>query len=858
MRRYIIFFIILFLQFLSFSEIQSRNTFFTKASKTTDIPGNPAYCLAVHNVGKINLTVQNNGVLGLYSIYGQSYQDCFTGEQIDYGLEFPKGTKLENLYYSTLWVGAILDDDTVVTTGLDGWNNDGREFHPEEAPDGKMIFRSIIDPEAPEFEGAVSEQDFIAEYTDTLRGVSHDFFYSRPHRPLYLKVKQKSYAWSYPYAEDIVLVDYEITNIGASNLHDVNIGLFVDANIGFNNGYWNDDISGYLETIPVELNCGTFEDTINVGWTADNNGDPINGKFIVELGVDEPSFLILRKSAPHFIGTRILRTPEENLKKSFNWWVSNYDKKYDFGPMSLANFRDFGTGGMGTPEGDKNKYYIMSNGEIDYNQNLIGTIKDYHNSWYVPGRYTSMKIGRGANTKYVMSYGSFDLPSTVTVNFTVAFIGGEDLHKLPLNGSNIYTKPELYYSNLDFSDMGENARWAGWVYDNPGVDTDGDGYYGKFRVCATESTEVSGRWIVSDADTFFYEGDGVPDFRGAAPPPAPSVKIIPVVGGLKVRFNGHFSERSRDFLTGEIDFEGYNIYMARDERKSSYALVATHDRENYDKFVWSRYYKGGKYVLYDAPFTIEELRCLYGDSCNDMNFNPNNYGIGNLFRVADSSFYFAPHGGNTNRGGINTPIKRVYPEMEPIPLKTDLTTLDDSCFTEDGYLKYYEYEYVIENLLPTIPYYVSVTAFDVGSPKSDLDILETSIDQDAKVYYPLADTDQVEGDDLKVYIYPNPYRIDGNYRRKGYEGRNDIRPSYRVRKLHFANLPPKCTISIFSLDGDLIRELDHDEDPFSPNSRHHDWNMISRNTQEIVSGLYYWTVEDSGGQVQMGKLVVIM
>ncbi|MEA1980453.1 MAG: hypothetical protein U9N54_05720, partial [candidate division Zixibacteria bacterium] len=307
-----------------------------------------------------------------------------------------------------------------------------------------------------------------------------------------------------------------------------------------------------------------------------------------------------------------------------------------------------------------------------------------------------------------------------------------------------------------------------------------------------------------------------------------------------------------------IDFEGYNIYMARDERKSSYALITTHDRENYDKFVWSRYYHGGKFVLYDAPFTIEELRCLYGDSCNDMNFNPNNYGIGNLFRVADSSFYFAPHGGNANRWGINTPIKRVYPEMEPVPLKTDLTTLDDSCFTEDGYLKYYEYEYVIENLLPTVPYYVSVTAYDVGSPKSDLDILETSITQNAKVYYPLADTDQVEGDDLKVYIYPNPYRIDGNYRQKGYEGRNDIRPSYRVRKLHFANLPSKCTISIFSLDGDLIRELDHDEDPSSPNSRHHDWNMISRNTQEIVSGLYYWTVEDSKGQVQMGKLVVIM
>lgn len=858
MRIFIVFFTILVLQFLSSSEIQSRNTFTAKAGKATDIPGNPDYCLAVHDIGKMKLTIQNNGVLGLYSVFGQSYQDCFTGDEIDYGLEFPKNTKLENLYYSTLWVGAVLDDDTVVTTGLDGWNNDGREFHPGEAPEGGMIFRSIIDPDALEYDGAVSEQDYIAVYTDTLRDVSRDFYYSRPHRPLFLEVKQKSYAWSYPYAEDIVLIDYEITNIGVSNLSDVYIGLYVDANIGFNNGYWNDDITGYLETAPVELNCGIFKDTINVGWTADNDGDPINGKFIVELGVDEPSFIILRKSAPHFIGTRVLRAPEGNLKKSFNWWVSNYDSKYDFGPMSLLNFRDFGTGGMGTPEGDKNKYYMMSNGEIDYDQQMIGTVKDYHNNWYVPNRYTAMRVGKGANTQYLMSYGPYDITTTQTINFTVAFIGGEDLHQVVNNGAYVYLRPDRFYSNLNFSDLSENARWAGWIYDNPGVDTDGDGYYGKFRVCAIDSTIVLGKWVVSEADTFFYEGDGVPDFRGAAPPPAPSVKIIPIVGGLKVRFNGHLSERTRDFLTGEIDFEGFNIYISRDDRKTSYALITTADRENYDKFVWSRYYRGGKYVLYDAPFTKEELRCLYGDSCNDLNFDPYNYGIGNPYKIADSSFYFAPHGSNASRWGVNTPIKKVYPNMEPIPLKTNLDTLDENYFTEDGLLKFYEYEFIIDNLLPTIPYYVSVTAYDVGSPRSDLDVLETSIEQNALFYFPLSNTDQVEGDDLKVYIYPNPYRKDGNYRLKGYEGRNDFRPDYRVRKLHFANLPAKCTIRIFSLDGDLVKEFDHDEDPSNPNSRHHDWDMISRNTQEIVSGLYYWTVEDSQGQVQMGKLAVIM
>jgi hypothetical protein len=72
----------------------------------------------------------------------------------------------------------------------------------------------------------------------------------------------------------------------------------------------------------------------------------------------------------------------------------------------------------------------------------------------------------------------------------------------------------------------------------------------------------------------------------------------------------------------------------------------------------------------------------------------------------------------------------------------------------------------------------------------------------------------VTGADSKAYVYPNPYRGDAGYRDLGFEGRlEDDRPDYRVREIHFANLPPKCTISIYSLDGDLIRELEHDMDP---------------------------------------------
>ena len=43
-----------------------------------------------------------------------------------------------------------------------------------------------------------------------------------------------------------------------------------------------------------------------------------------------------------------------------------------------------------------------------------------------------------------------------------------------------------------------------------------------------------------------------------------------------------------------------------------------------------------------------------------------------------------------------------------------------------------------------------------------------------------------------------------------------------------------------------------------PLASHASWDLITRNTQLVVSGIYYWTVEDNDGDVQIGKLVVIM
>ena len=168
---------------------------------------------------------------------------------------------------------------------------------------------------------------------------------------------------------------------------------------------------------------------------------------------------------------------------------------------------------------------------------------------------------------------------------------------------------------------------------------------------------------------------------------------------------------------------------------------------------------------------------------------------------------------------------------------------------------------IIDGLLPNVLYWVNITAFDFGSPGKGLEALETSRTVGAQSAYALPTTWDAARDNEKVFIYPNPYRIDAGYRKMGLEGRgaNQIsRPDDRVRAIHFANLPAKCTISIFTLDGDLVREIDHDIDPSDPNASHDIWDMITRNSQLVVSGIYYWTIESEDGEVQVGKLVIIM
>ena len=73
------------------------------------------------------------------------------------------------------------------------------------------------------------------------------------------------------------------------------------------------------------------------------------------------------------------------------------------------------------------------------------------------------------------------------------------------------------------------------------------------------------------------------------------------------------------------------------------------------------------------------------------------------------------------------------------------------------------------------------------------------------------------------------------------------------RRIQFINLPSPSTIKIYTLAGDVIRELKHSD----PSRGFIDWNLTSSVGQTIASGLYMFSVQDEKGSLQVGKFVII-
>ena len=827
--------------------------------------GNPPNSMnRSHRVGNVWMTITN------YGIFGANFMDQWDELVEPDGtpapsFEFPAGTRANYLYAGSIWFGAVVDIDTLVSVGADGWMRINEMF-PAAIPNGEIIERSTRKSSLNYSPDAVSEQDYIAEFFDTLAETAYaepDPYDGRPHQPIGLRVVQKSYSWSYEYAQDFILLDYTIYNISSKNIRSPYMALYVDADcwnraLPLSREGFRDDYSGYKLTVPSAY--PGLQDTINIAWTSDNDGDPSGGAFDYT-------------SCTAVAGTRVVRGPLADsggcgpapLNYSFNWWTSESNTSFDWGPRDRRNHRDFGTGGEGTPAGDPNKYYIMSNREFDYDQLFAGI--DYSDStfWLAPkNKQLAGNIADGYDTRYLFSFGPLkDLKPGDSVSLTIGYVGGDNFHVNADDFKKYFDadKPSVFYSKLDFTDFGVNAQWAAWVFDNPGVDTPDpftgitDGCRGLYYlVNCLDTTYEEGQMIVSRCDTFYYAGDGIPDFKGPPPPPPPQFEIESQPGTVIIRWTGQLSELIPDDFSLKRDFEGYRFYMGELNNLNSMSLVASWDLVDYKRMDYNS--STNRFTQRLNPLSTAQLKAMYGESFDPEQWNSPQNVYHDTRGEVDTVFYLASQDFNLNNqyGERGTLVDNVIQRVGIDSAATDSFLNNDT--TVYIYEKFGVYEARVTNLLASKPMYFSVTAFDFGNPITSLLPLESSPIANSQLAYPAYSASVVEQQGLSVSVYPNPYKISDDYRGRGYEDPFKQGWSERKRQLHFINLPSEATIKIFTLDGDLVREIHHPDPVLSDSDSHLAWDLISRNTQAVVSGIYYYAVESAQG-TQIGKLVII-
>jgi hypothetical protein len=166
---------------------------------------------------------------------------------------------------------------------------------------------------------------------------------------------------------------------------------------------------------------------LNIAWAADNDGDPHRGEF--------------NSACPTSVmGIELLSSSNPDARISYNWLVSH---------------------GEGTPGGDRSKYFLMSNGEIDFNQIFTDTLPKIDTNWVPADIRWSKDFADGIDIRFVYSFGPFDIPPGDTIFAAVALVAGEDFHFDPANrAKNLPDNPYLYYENLNFSDLVYNSQMA--------------------------------------------------------------------------------------------------------------------------------------------------------------------------------------------------------------------------------------------------------------------------------------------------------------------------------------------------------------------------------------------------------------
>ncbi len=229
-----------------------RSTFAvpTSATGATGAADSIAYSVRILDKNKLGLTLTNYGFIGTN----------FTSRSPSF--EYPLGSGHHHMVRGGIWIGAIAVDDNgaftgVATSAVDGSAGSASANATEFTPATNSVYARSTLPNSRYFkEGAVSENDFISQFSDFPGKRALDN--SQDSRPMHVVVTQYNYSWSFSNYAHIVFFHYVVRNDGPP-LHDVWLGMYDELASGnMNNsasvppsGWFRKKQMGYVDSLSM-------------------------------------------------------------------------------------------------------------------------------------------------------------------------------------------------------------------------------------------------------------------------------------------------------------------------------------------------------------------------------------------------------------------------------------------------------------------------------------------------------------------------------------------------------------------------------------------------------------------------------
>ena len=159
-------------------------------------------------------------------------------------------------------------------------------------------------------------------------------------------------------------------------------------------------------------------------------------------------------------------------------------------------------------------------------------------------------------------------------------------------------------------------------------------------------------------------------------------------------------------------------------------------------------------------------------------------------------------------------------------------------------------------------YVYGISAYDRGDEENNLPQLESGKVLQRVIPGKLPTSNK----NVEVGVYPNPY-----YANAYWDGVGE-----KNRKIIFYNLPQQCKITVLTLAGDVVAEIEHDAFTYNGNDINwfnrfenigtepkfsggeHAWDLVTKFNQALATGLYLFAIYDRETQeTKTGKFLII-